>query len=131
MLSSLILSRVLRSKMFFQLAKRTKPCAAEPVDYRPLVQRLCQLLQVPEPSAREFEQLLEKVKTPADLTGVCDVLEQGVAAKKKNERKLFVDPGHYYSPIVDPAILKQPWKRNSTLDPNKLPGISISREQHV
>jgi predicted O-methyltransferase YrrM len=123
--------------MFFQAGKiwstRSKPPGVvENLDYSPVVRKLCHILQLPEPAPQEIEKLTAEIKDVTDLLGVVEKLEQAAGEAEKNrKKKLFVDPGHYYSPIVDPSILRQPWKRNSTLPPEQLRGIRLSREQHL
>jgi predicted O-methyltransferase YrrM len=84
-----------------------------------------------EPEKGAIEHWLAYVENGHTLDDILDnVLEseefQGI--KKNNLNKLYVPPGHFYSPIVDPMQLENYYKENVKHKPyEELPGIKIDK----
>jgi predicted O-methyltransferase YrrM len=98
-----------------------EPPAARPRDVVELAYRSV-LRRSPKPAEREHaDKKLARGETIADL------LEWLLASKEADRYKhrLFMPPGHFYSPVVDAEKLAESFPRKRPAPPEKLAGITI------
>ena len=88
--------------------------------FRALLQR--------EPSPTEQEAMLARLSAGEDLADVALLLAESVEAERHRVR-LFVPPGHFYSPVVDPRLVEDriPAERAAVL--RALPGVELDLQR--
>lgn len=101
------------------------------MDSKRYIQNLYQGLLHRDPEPGALEHWSTKIDLGADPNDIFSAFIQSdeYQQTRNKAKKLFVPPGHFYSPIVDPAEVQGIYPLQT--DVEELPGIKISRESHL
>jgi Methyltransferase domain/Domain of unknown function (DUF4214) len=88
------------------------------------------LRREPDPAAAEY--YVDAILHGQGHAAVAEAFLNCEEFKTNNSVKLFVPPGHFYSPITDPIEIERYLKsKYSGLVPDHLPGISLDRAEMI
>jgi hypothetical protein len=83
-----------------------------------------------EPTPSELEQANERAEQGEDVSDLALSLSGSREAERYHAR-LFVPPGHFYSPIVDPKLVESRVRRKREPVLHPLPGLALDLERMV
>lgn len=105
-----------------------------PRTIRKLVRALYQGVKNVNPTDQDYQRWFHSVSNGTSLAEMAAIVvaEAGLRRREETAAPLFVPPGHYYSPIVDPKEGAEAYDRAARAGvPVSLPGIALDREAMI
>ncbi len=103
-----------------------EPCSR--TDYRRLVENLYRGLLHREPEPGAVEHWTKELMSGVDINDVFDLFTSSDEFRRATDssNRLFVPPGHFYSPVVNVAEVR-PMFSQKAVPPQELPAITVDR----